>query len=233
VSTISELPRPNKEGIYASNVNNKCGRRRSSSCGERRNKEGHSKALLFRPVAKLVASSESQLHLKRGILLNVAIILFSATSEFLLMFGLYGFLGSPMKGTKIPVFAKKMKKMPDFTNIHKKEFEKMESVVDCQKRKIERARTLLSPKVVKVSECQLILIYIYMDLVCMVLLYVYVLYKKKILFICNLKVCTKDRFSVYSGSAASILCPAICNQRNPIRESNDSYVLIFPFTCCW
>jgi hypothetical protein len=63
------------------------------------------------------------------------------------MLVLYHFLGTPPKGTKIPTL---VKKMPDFTNIHKKEFEKMESVVDCHQRKLERARTLLSPNAVKV-----------------------------------------------------------------------------------
>jgi hypothetical protein len=56
---------------------------------------------------------------------------------------LYYFLDKPLKGTKIP---KLMKKVPDFTNIHQKQFEKMESVVDCHKRKHERAKMLLSSK---------------------------------------------------------------------------------------
>lgn len=151
MSTTFELPCPSKEKFCASNIeNNKRGRRkRSSSCPrERRDKEGHSKAVFFSPGGKLVAPSESQLQPKRGILLNVAITLFSVTSKFLLMMVLYCFLGTPLKGTKIPTF---VKKMPDFTNIHKKVFEKMESVVDCHQRKLERAKTLFSPKSAKVS----------------------------------------------------------------------------------
>jgi hypothetical protein len=56
---------------------------------------------------------------------------------------LYCFLGTPLKGTKIP---KLVKKMPDFTNIHKREFEKMESVVDNHQRKLDRAKMLLCSK---------------------------------------------------------------------------------------
>jgi hypothetical protein len=149
MNATSELPCPSKERFCASNMeNNKNGRRkRSSSCPrERKGKEGHSKAVFFSPTAKLVAPPESQLHHKRGILLNVTITLFSATSKFLLMV-LYCFLGTQLKGTKIPIF---VNKMPDFANIHKKEFEKMESVVDCHQRKLQRAKTLFSPKAAQV-----------------------------------------------------------------------------------
>jgi hypothetical protein len=47
---------------------------------------------------------------------------------------------------------------------------------------------------------------------------------------------TKDSFPVCSGSAAcnGIHCPAICEQRNPIKEPNDSYVsFTFQFAFCW
>jgi hypothetical protein len=127
---------------------NKSGRRkRSSSCPrERRDKESHLKAKFFSPVTMLVASSESHLHPKRGIFLNFAVIVFRATWEYLLIL-LYCSLGTPLKGTKIQTL---VKKMPDFTSIHKKEFQKMESVVDCHQRKLERARTLFSPKALKV-----------------------------------------------------------------------------------
>ncbi|XP_069686121.1 uncharacterized protein Mink isoform X3 [Periplaneta americana] len=56
--------------------------------------------------------------------------------------------GTPAKATRIPV-PKYTKKIPDFTAIHKKEFEKMESVVDSHNRKLERAKTLFSPKMTK------------------------------------------------------------------------------------
>ncbi|PNF42677.1 hypothetical protein B7P43_G14274 [Cryptotermes secundus] len=122
MSTTFEIPCPSKDKFCSSNIENiKSGRRkRSFSCPQERiDEEGHSKAVFFSPVGKLVAPSESQLHPKRG---------------------------TPLKGTKIPTF---VKKMPDFTNIHKKVFEKMESVVDCHQRKLERAKMLFSPKAVK------------------------------------------------------------------------------------
>jgi hypothetical protein len=65
-----------------------------------------------------------------------------------LMIIFYCFLGKPLKGTKIP---KLVKKMPDFTSIHQKQFEKMESVVDCHQRKLDRAKMLLYSKTTQVS----------------------------------------------------------------------------------
>lgn len=126
--------------------NNNRGRRRSSSCPHKgTNKKSHSKAVFFSPTTKLVKSPAS-CHPKRGIFINLALMFSSATSRYqLLLF--YFSLGTPLKGTKIPKF---VKKMPDFTNIHKKEFEKMESLVDCHQRKLARAKTLFSPKVTKV-----------------------------------------------------------------------------------
>jgi hypothetical protein len=59
---------------------------------------------------------------------------------------LYCFLDKPLKGTKIP---KLVKKVPDFTNIHQKKFEKMESV-DFHQKKLERAKKLLSSKTTQV-----------------------------------------------------------------------------------
>ncbi|GFG40245.1 hypothetical protein Cfor_09833 [Coptotermes formosanus] len=79
-------------------------------------KEGPSKALVLSQTAKPTTSSESHLQPKRG---------------------------KPLKGTKIP---KLVKKMPDFTSIHQKQFEKMESVVDCHQRKLDRAKMLLYSK---------------------------------------------------------------------------------------
>lgn len=54
--------------------------------------------------------------------------------------------GTPLKNTRIPKF---VKKMPDFQNIHKKQFEKMESLVDNHQRKLQRAKGLLSPLATK------------------------------------------------------------------------------------
>jgi hypothetical protein len=82
MNTTFELPGANKERCCASDVgNNKsAGRKRSSSCPrERRSKAWHLKAVFFSPVAKLVASSESHLHPKRGMLLNLPAMVFRAT----------------------------------------------------------------------------------------------------------------------------------------------------------
>jgi hypothetical protein len=143
-----ELPCPSDVSLHACDMeNNKRGRkRRSSSCPhEGTDKKPHSKAVFFSPTATSVAFPAS-CHPRRGILTNLAMMFFSATLKYqLLVF--YSFLGTPLKGTKIPTF---VKKMPDFTNIHKKEFEKMESVVDCHQRKLARAKMLCSPKPTKV-----------------------------------------------------------------------------------
>jgi len=40
--------------------------------------------------------------------------------------------------------------MPDFTTIHQKQFEKMESVVDSHQRKLDRAKMLLCSKTTQV-----------------------------------------------------------------------------------
>jgi hypothetical protein len=78
------------------------------------------------------------------------------------MFLLHCFLGTLSKDTKIPRF---VKKMPDFTNIHKREFEKMESVVDCHQRKLNRAKMLFSPKLTKVRLVSLLIIlFLHMEL---------------------------------------------------------------------
>ncbi|XP_021917943.1 uncharacterized protein LOC110828981 isoform X2 [Zootermopsis nevadensis] len=123
VKAAFEVPCPSDVSLLASNAENnyrgKKKKRRSSSCPhEGVDKNMHSKAVFFSPAAKLVKSPAS-CQPKRG---------------------------TPLKGTKIPKF---VRKMPDFTNIHKKEFEKMESVVDCHHRKLARAKMLFSPKATK------------------------------------------------------------------------------------
>ena len=59
------------------------------------------------------------------------------------------FVATPVKNTRIPTLTKKI---PDFQNIHKKQFAKMESLVENQQRKQERARFLMSPMSAKVRQ---------------------------------------------------------------------------------
>jgi hypothetical protein len=103
---------------------NKNGRRKASFPYpyEGTDKEGLSKALVLSQTPKLTTSSASHLHSTRD---------------------------KPLKGTKIP---KLVTKMPDFTTIHQKQFEKMESVVDCHQRKLDRAKMLLCSKTTQVVQ---------------------------------------------------------------------------------
>lgn len=103
---------------------NKSGRRKGSFSYpyEGTDKESLSKALVLSQTPKLPTSSASHLH--------------SARDEL-------------VKGTKIP---KLVKKMPDFTTIHQRQFEKMESVVDCHQRKLDRAKMLLCSKTTQVVQ---------------------------------------------------------------------------------
>jgi hypothetical protein len=78
-----ELPCTNNLSTHTSDMENNKSRRkkRSFSCPrEKRDEEAHSEAVFFSPVANFVTSSKPQHRPKRGILLNLAVMVFGATS---------------------------------------------------------------------------------------------------------------------------------------------------------